>query len=315
MDTTLLERLHALEGALSPNERKMAKICVDAPHEIVDQSIHSIARMAGVSASTVSRMATKLGYSDWKDMRLSVARDMVRMDTMVSRANPVFSTVGAGESDMSVVQKLLNTNIASLCQTYEWLDGDELLRASRLINESERLVFFGCGGSGYVAHDEALRFSHLKLSAEAYSEPYQMLIQSSRMRKGQVAVGICNSGRTRLTVAAIKAARANGAAAIGISNFRGTPLERVCDVLFTTAPVHSEFLSASLTPRLAVLFIMDSLYCLAAHHGRISESLDAINQALEENLRESRKAARRREGAEERGSGGRETPPPKKRSR
>lgn len=258
----------------------------------MDQSIHSVAKAAGVSVSTVSRMATKLGYSDWKAMRLGIARDMVRMDHLERQVNPVFSGISADDSDLSIVRKILNSSIASLCQTFEWLEEERFLHAVELVNNATRLVFFGSGGSGYVAHDEALRFSHMKMTAEAYSDPYQMLIQASQLKKGQVAFGICNSGRTRITVAALEAARKAGAHTIGISNHRGTPLEAVCDVLLSTAPIHSEFLSASLTPRISVLFIMDALYCLAAHHGNISDSLQDINLLLESNIRIAQKGSR-----------------------
>lgn len=263
----------------------MARFCRDNPHEIVNRSIHSVANMAGVSVSSVSRLASTLGYRDWKDMRLSVARDMVRIDDGAGYSNPVFSEANADDSDMSVVKKVFNSNVASLWETLLGLDEDEFLRASALVNNTPRLVFFGCGGSGYAAHDEALRFSHLDMAAEAYSDSYQMMIQASRMQKDQVAVGICNSGRTHMTVSALEVARKSGARTIGVSAFRGTPLEKASDILLATAPVHSENLTASLTPRLSVLFIMDSLYCLAAQHGRISGSLDAIHQTLESKLR------------------------------
>lgn len=286
---SILARIREHEAALSPSESRVARFCRDNPNEVVNKSIHEVAKMAGVSVSSVSRLASALGYRDWKDMRLSVARDMVRYDHMARRENPIFSEIAAGDTDMAVVRKVFNAHVASLWETLEGLDQKVFMKAMKAIVKTPRLVFFGSGGSGYVAHDEALRFSHLDLAAEAYSDGYQMMLQASRMKKGQVAVGICNSGRTHATVSALEVARANGARTIGVSGFRGTPLEGVSDMFLATAPVHSEFITASLTPRLSVLFIMDALYCLAAQHGRMSESLDTINGVLESKLRIPRK--------------------------
>lgn len=282
---SIIVRIRKLEGMLSPSENKVLLFCRDNPDKIVGRSIHSVAELIGVSASSISRISIKLGYQGWKDMQLSVARDLVRLDHAEKDTNPVFSGVDADDSDMATVKKMLDSNIASLRETHAGLDPIVFLKASKIVNKASRLVFFGCGGSGCVAHDEALRFSHLKAAAEAYNDGFQMIIQASRMTKNQVAIGFCNSGRTRLTVSALETARRNGAYTIGVSSFLGTPLEKACDLLLTTAHVHSEYLSASLTPRLSVLFIMDALYCLAAKHGRMHAALNSINRNLEATLR------------------------------
>lgn len=268
---------------LTPSEAKAAEYCRDNPEVVLSCSINEVARRAEVSVASVSRLATTLGFKDWKEMRLNLARDLSVGN------NPVYPRIVGDESDGAVIHKVFEGNIVSLKDTLDKLDFDAMTKVVKRIVKSERVVFFGSGGSGFLAEDEALRFSHLELAAESYTTEYQMMIQASRMKKGQVAFGFSNSGRSRPLVAAIAEARLNGAYTVGISNFPNTPLENSVDVYFSTAFENGGGISASLTARIALSCLMDAVYVLCVHHGRMSQNVMRINKVLEDNLRFSRK--------------------------
>lgn len=280
---SVVARIRSQIHTLTPSEAKAAEFCRDHPDVVLSGSIHEVAVQAEVSVASVSRLASTLGYKDWKEMRLNMARDLSLRD------NPVYPRIGGGDSDRAVIDKVFEGNMLSLRDTLGQLDRDLVVRVVKKIVKSDRVVFFGSGGSGFLAQDEALRFSHLELTAEAYSEEYRMMIQASRMRKGQIAFGFSNSGRSRPLVAAITEARRNGAMTVGISNFPNTPLEGCSDAFFCTAFQNGGGISASLTARIALSCLMDSIYVLCVQHGRMSQNVMRINQVLEDNLRFSRK--------------------------
>lgn len=276
--SSVIARINNSLHALTPSEAKAAEYCRLHPDQVISTSINEIARLAGVSVASVSRLASTLGYRDWKDMRLSLARDS-------HGDNPIYAEIDSGDPDQEVVKKVFDGNIASLRDTYAQLDKRGLVKVMNHLKKTDRVVFFGSGGSGFMALDEGLRFSHLDLSADTYTDEYTMMIQASKMKKGQIAFGFSHSGRTRALIAALAEAKSRQAFTVGIANFRGTPLEEVADVFFCATFPRPGALTASLTGRLALLSIMDSLYVLAAQHGRMGPNSERINKIIETNLR------------------------------
>ncbi len=276
---TVLGRIGNYSQTLTPSEQRIAQYLRDHPEDVIRNSIQDVARSCGVSVASVSRLANTLGYSDWKALRLSLARDSS------SAANPVFSTIANSDSDETVAGKVFEMNANSLRDTYEQLDGKDIGRLVRAITKTDRIVFFGSGGSGCIARDESLRFAHLNVSAEAYSEEFQMTLQASRMKKGQIAFGFSNSGRSRATVGVLAEARKNKVLTVGIANFRNTPLEEVSDIFFCTSFPSQDAFTAGLTARIAIMCIMDAIYVLSVQHGMLNQEADRVDRTLEENLR------------------------------
>lgn len=277
--SSFLSRIHTFTDSLTPNEEQVVKYLCQNPDQASADSVQEVAKRSGVSIASVSRLAATLGYRDWKELRLSLARETILA------ANPVLSDIEPGDNDETVVRKVFTSNIASLQETLDQLAVKNIVRVVNAITKTDRIVFFGSGGSGCIARDESLRFAHLDLSAEAYAEEFQMMLQAARMHKGQVAFGFSNSGRSRAVVSVLREARKNGALAVGIANFRNTPLEDAADVFFCTSFPRRGEMTASLTARIAVQSIMDAIYVLSAQHGRISREVEYMDRILEEHLR------------------------------
>lgn len=276
---TFSDRIAQLRDSFTPSEVKVAEYCLRHPEAIMGNSIKDVADKAGVSIASVSRMASTLGYKDWKDMRLGLAKDPAAAD------NPIFPAIRREDSEEGVIEKIFDSTIHCLRTTLNQLDKGQVLRLVRAIDKTDRIVFFGSGGFGYLALDEALRFSHLRLSAEAYTDDYQMMMQASKMKKGQIAFGFSNSGRTRATVNVLAEARRRGVLTVGIANFRHTPLEDASDIFLMTASPLGGDITASLTARASLVSIMDAIYVLAANRGNISEDVVYIDKVTETNLR------------------------------
>lgn len=292
--STLLGRIDNYSHSLTPSEARIAKYLTDHPEEVIKNSIQEVAKGCGVSVASVSRLASTLGYKDWKEMRLSLAMDSKAPE------NPVFSNITGEDPDDVVARKVFEATAMSVRETYEQLDKKKLSKLVAAIKKTNRIVFYGSGGSGCIARDESLRFAHLELSAEAYSEEFQMMLQASRMKKGQIAVGFSNSGRSRATVGVLAEAKKRGALVVGVANYRNTPLEEVSDIFFCTSFPRRGELTAALTARIPIMCVMDAIYVLSVHHGMLTREVRSVNTALEENLRMPSK----RSGAGKKGNSG-----------
>lgn len=276
---TVLRRIGGYSQILTKSESKIAQYLNKHPDQVIKLSMKEVSKRCGVSIASVSRFANTIGYRNWKEMCLDLAQDCKTLE------NPVFSEITCDDPDDVVACKLFDCTILSLRDTYEQLDKKRLSRLISEITESKRIVFFGSGGSGCIAKDEALRFAHLEISAEAYYEEFQMMLQASRMKKGEIAFGFSNSGRSQATVNALIEAKKNNALTIGIANYRNTPLEEISDIfLGTSYQGRGEFVAA-LTARIPTLCIMDVIYVLLVQHGMLHSDVNHITQTLESKLR------------------------------
>ncbi|MDR1744148.1 MAG: MurR/RpiR family transcriptional regulator, partial [Planctomycetota bacterium] len=178
--SSVIARITARCAFFTPSEAKAAAYCVEHPDAVIDNSIHDVARAAGVSVASVSRLASTLGYRDWKDMRLSLAKDAGSASAAALGAadNPVYPEIRKEDADEDVVEKVFNGNILSLRNTVRAIDTGKIIEIAKKVRKTGMVVFFGSGGSGYLAMDEALRFSHLKVTAHACTEDYQMMLQA-----------------------------------------------------------------------------------------------------------------------------------------
>ncbi|MCD7896126.1 MAG: MurR/RpiR family transcriptional regulator [Planctomycetaceae bacterium] len=254
----------------------MANYCVDHPDAVIDLSISEVAKASGVSIASVSRLAITLGFKDWKEFRLNFARGVTRPDD-----EEIFPDITPDDDDEMVARKVFENHVLSIRETFDQIDKADLFRVVDALVKADKVVFFGSGGSGYAARDEALRFTHLEISASAHNEEFEMMLHAARIQKGQVAFGFSNSGRSRATVGVLREARRNGALTVGIANYHGTPLEEVSDVFFCTSFPKRGGYTASLTARIAVSAIMDAIYVLCAHRGRIVSNICDVDRALE----------------------------------
>jgi RpiR family transcriptional regulator, carbohydrate utilization regulator len=283
MANVLIE-IKSLYKSFPGTQRQLADYITRHPEEVPFLSVHELAQCAGVSVATISRFARTIGYGSYKDFKTSLGKDSLAASDAFSE---IYQAISSSDSDEKVIEKVFSGNVNSLNDTLKILCRKDLIHAAEIVSRATRLVFFGIGSSGHVAHDAALRFSHLDIEAEAYSDSYQILGQSFRMKKnGEVAVGISHSGRSTVTVQALQIARDNGAMTLGISNYRKSPLHEVSRIFFCTSFSESQVKAAALSSQITQLCLIDSLYLLVARHKNVSlAKIERLNSHMEQMLR------------------------------
>jgi RpiR family transcriptional regulator, carbohydrate utilization regulator len=277
-DTLILIR--SLYESLSGTQRQLADHILDHGDEIPFQSVHELARAAGVSVATISRFARAIGHDSFKEFKTRLGKD--------SRSSfpGIYQAIKPGDSDEDIIQKVFLGNITSLQETLKIVDREELIRAARTIAVSQRIVFLGVGSSGNIARDAALRFAHLDVQAEAYSDSYEILVQAARIKKGDVAFGISHTGRSTTTVEALELAASNGATTIGMANCMKSPLHEKSGIFLCTSFPESRVEAAALSSLIAQHCLIDVLYLLVARYKKVSlRKVERLNARVERSLR------------------------------
>ncbi len=275
----VLVKIRSLAKDLPAAERRIADSILAEPDRAAISSVHELARKGGVSVASVSRFVRTLGFPDFRTFRLEMARETAHP------SRSLFEAILPQDSDDEISRKVFLGNIRSLEDTLKLISTDELAAAARAVLKAQRLVFLGIGSSGNIARDAALLFSFLEYSSAAYVDPYQILLESTHSRPGDVVVGVSHTGRSAITVEGLEQAKRKGAVTIGISNYPRSPLRAASRYFFCTSFPESRVTVAALTSRLAQLCVLDALYILVARHRGKLGSIDEVSALTERLLR------------------------------
>ena len=275
----VLVKIRSLYSSLPKAERSVADYIQQNPERAPHRSVHEFARAGGVSVASVSRFVRKLGFSDFKEFKLDLARE-----TTVA-VQSLFKEITPEDSDEEITRKVFLGDIKSLEDTLKMLSFADMTAAARAICAGRRLVFFGIGGSAHVSHDAALRFSYLDFQAEAYVDSSQILLQALRVAAVDVVIGISHSGRSAITVEGMRIAREKGALTIGISNYLRSPLKDACSIFFCTSFPENRVKVAAISSKVAQLCILDALYLLVARHKEGLWDVERVNSLTERMIR------------------------------
>ena len=277
----ILVKIGALRENLPDAERQVADYLSKKPEKAGFQSISDIADSTNVSVASVSRLSKKLGYSNYKELRMDLAKEIMPDENI----GAIYESIKPSDSEEQIAEKVFLGNIKSLEDTFKMLDPKCLNAVAEKISSAKRLVFFGIGSSSHICKDAALRFSLLDIQAESYSDVQEIVIQSLRLNKDDIAIGLSHSGRSRITVEAIKMAKDSGATTIGISNYLKSPLDNYTDIFFCTSFAENQVKVAALSSRIAQMCLLDALYLLTARNRKVFKNVELMNRYAEGLLR------------------------------
>ena len=277
----ILVKIGALKKSLPDAERQVADYISNKPEKAGFQSISAMAESADVSVASVSRLAKKLGCANYKDLRMALVAEIISEENI----SAIYESIKPSDNAEQVTEKVFAGNIKSLEDTLKMLNQKDLKKVAEKICKANRLVLFGIGSSGHICKDAALHFSLLDIQAESYSDSQEIVIQALRLDKSDVAIGISHSGRSQITVEALKMAKNSDATTIGISNYLKSPLDKHSDIFLCTSFAENRVKVAALSSRIAQMCLLDALYLLAARRKKMFKKAELMNNYAEKLLR------------------------------
>lgn len=269
-----LIKLKAIQHTLKRAERRAADFLVAHPDEVAELGVVEFAARAGCSEATVVRLARKLGYEGFPEMR----RDFAEFEPL-----PTYRDIAPGDAPEAIARKVFANSIQALTDTLEALDRAAYQRAVEALCAAPRLAFFGLGNAGVVARETYHKFLRLGVPCFTAEDPdLQLIIVNTQLERGDALMAISYTGESAPLIAAVRQARARHITVLGLTNFPRSTLARLADVVLLTA-VFQEHVNGEIgSKRLAQLAVLESLYVnyLVRAGDRFRRRLARVNQAL-----------------------------------
>lgn len=240
--------------SLSKMERKTAECMAENQDKLIYASITELAELAGTSEATVTRVCTKLGYSGFQALKVSVARELV------SQQEKIHEDLKADSPPEMIIDKIFSSAIHTLTMTRKALDGKAVAGSIEALCRARRIVVIGNGNSGAIALDAQHKFLRIGLNVSAYTDDHMQMIAVVSMTKDDVLIAISHSGSSRDVAEAMQLAKENGATVISITNNGISPVSKLADIRLYTYSQETKYRTYAISSRMAELTIIDTLY-------------------------------------------------------
>jgi len=262
---------------LKSAERKAVDYIFAAPEAIIGTSIVTTAGKAGCSEATLVRLAKKLGYEGYPEMK----KDFAAWQN--HQPGVVYKGITPQDGPLSVVEKVFAASMQSLRDTMNVLDKEEYGKAVSLLVGSKRILIAGLGDASEVAASLYQKFLRIDVDVRTSDDPDIQLVLASHLKPGDVTVAISHSGRTVTVLNTVKETRRSGAAVIAVTNYPLSPLAKAAAAVLLTADFSEHFSGEVVSKRVSELCIVESLYInyLIQKNGTLLEALAASNSAVD----------------------------------
>lgn len=244
-------------------------------------SIRDVSKAAAVSDAMVVKIAKKLGFEGFRDIRAGLV-EYNRSDSA-----GLFSELAPEDTCAEVVEKVFRTSIQALEETRAILDLEAFERAATLLSGARYRDFYGIGGSAQIARDVAHKFLRIGLRANVHDDVHMMLMSAALLDTNDVVLAFSHSGTTTAVLEPMELARRSGARTIAITNYADSPIASAADIALCATARGSALLGENAAARIAQLNILDALFVAVARH-----DADAAERNLEKTM--SAVAAKRR---------------------
>lgn len=241
---------------MNPAQNRIAKYILENPDKLPGMPIGRLARESGVSEATISRFVKFLGCANYRDFQA----EMVKNNLLNHDRIRGYSDIKNMDSSHQICQKIFDANIQCLADTLTMVDAEALEQAADLIVKSRALCILAQGRSVVTATSIRQRLYRLGIACTSYSDPHEQAIAASLLKEGDAVMGISTFGRSKNVLKNLRFASSRGARIIGVSSYRGTPLEKVSDIMLVSSS--NEDASFGFEPSCSTVSQMVMLDCL-----------------------------------------------------
>ena len=282
-------RVRSILPSLTPAGARIARLLLDDEALAARSTITELSELAQTSEATVVRTARALGFRGYPELRLALAAETARADTVRTVTGDIAQT----DPLTDVVAKLAAAEVAAVTDTAAGLDTAVLDRVIDAIVGARRVNVYGVGASALIALDLQQKLDRIGRDCHAYGDTHGALTSAVLLGPADVVVGVSYTGETVDVVEPVHRAAAAGAITVAITNHPRSSLAELADHVLVPAGREMAFRPGALASRISQLLVVDCIFVGIAQ--RTSEetcrALDLTREAVAE--RRERRPRRR----------------------
>lgn len=258
MTDNILEEITKKYHTLTKSGKILADYIFKHANETQYMSISFLSEKSGVSEATITRFCHGLGLSGYNEFKLVLAKVSKMTDLGEPDASP--ENIASADSLNSIFRKIHASNIASLNETMERLDEEQVMRAVDYLAAANRVFCFGQGGSNVMAMEAWARFSTATPSFVHIADAHMQVIAASLGTKNDAILFFSYSGSTRDVEDILQTAKDREIPIILITHFPRSRAAEFADVILLCGFNESPLQSGSISAKVGQMYLIECLF-------------------------------------------------------
>ena len=265
LDIATIIDLHFEE--LTELEQEIARYFLQTETIQDDLSSQQVTQKLHISQAALTRFAKKCGFTGYREFVFQYQHQASKPDTHSHKHSPLTKRVLRSYSIMRE-------------QTQNLIDEEQLERVAQLIDDAERVYFFGTGSSGLIAREMKLRFMRLGVVCEALTDQDGFAWTTSIMDENCLVLGFSLSGTTQSVLDSLLDAKEMGAKTILFTSAPNKNSQAYTETVLVASHSQSSYIQR-ISAQLPMLILIDLIYAYFLEINR--ESKEKIFNSYWEN--------------------------------
>ena len=252
---------------LTELEQEIARYFLQAETIQDDLSSQQVTQKLHISQAALTRFAKKCGFTGYREFVFQYQHQANKQDTHSHKHSPLTKRVLRSYSIMRE-------------QTQDLIDEAQLERVAQLIEDAERVYFFGTGSSGLIAREMKLRFMRLGVVCEALTDRDGFAWTTSIMDEDCLVLGFSLSGTTQSVLDSLLDAKDMGAKTILFTSSPSKDCQAYTETVLVASHSQTSYIQR-ISAQLPMLILTDLIYAYFLEINR--ESKEKIFNSYWEN--------------------------------
>ena len=231
---------------LTELEQEIARYFLQVDTIMDDLSSQQVTQKLHVSQAALTRFAKKCGFTGYREFVFQYQHQASKPDTHSHKHSPLTKRVLRSYSTMRE-------------QTQDLIDEEQLERVAQLIDDAERVYFFGTGSSGLIAREMKLRFMRLGVVCEALTDQDGFAWTTSIMDENCLVLGFSLSGTTQSVLDSLLDAKEMGAKTILFTSAPNKNSQAYTETVLVASHSQSSYIQR-ISAQLPMLILIDLIY-------------------------------------------------------
>ena len=231
---------------LTELEQEIARYFLQVDTIVDDLSSQQVTQKLHVSQAALTRFAKKCGFTGYREFVFQYQHQANKQDTHSHKHSPLTKRVLRSYSNLRE-------------QTQDLIDEAQLERVAQLIEDAERVYFFGTGSSGLIAREMKLRFMRLGVVCEALTDQDGFAWTTSIMDENCLVLGFSLSGTTQPVLDSLLDAMEMGAKTILFTSAPNKNSQAYTETILVASHSQSSYIQR-ISAQLPMLILIDLIY-------------------------------------------------------
>ena len=231
---------------LTELEQEIARYFLQAETIQDDLSSQQVTQKLHISQAALTRFAKKCGFTGYREFVFQYQHQASKPDTHSHKHSPLTKRVLRSYSIMRE-------------QTQDLIDEEQLERVAQLIDDAERVYFFGTGSSGLIAREMKLRVMRLGVVCEALTDRDGFAWTTSIMDENCLVLGFSLSGTTQSVLDSLLDAKEMGAKTILFTSAPNKNSHAYTETVLVASHSQSSYIQR-ISAQLPMLILIDLIY-------------------------------------------------------